>query len=415
MRYFLYIFLTIRLFANDDLELVKLAYNNGLKPVPSSFENLLTVLNTTSKELSKDKIILGKKLFFEKELSLDRDISCASCHSFDKGGADGKLTAIGHKNQKNPFHLNTPTVLNSVFSKKFFWNGRSETLKNQAKGPLQAPFEMAITKELAEQRIKEKEEYKEMFQKVYGQNISFENIVDAIAAYEKTIITRGRFDDFLAGEFDAMNKPEKEGLKLFITKGCVGCHNGIGLGGEVLRRFPLSYHRIWSMAKPLEVQELQKRYKDFLSRLDELSFKDNNSKLNYMKFALGDENTKLLKEGFFHQIEESETLQVMITSSCTKCHEKNTNHIQQDLVKKIAFPFDNIGGFLGDDATQYFKVPLLRNIVQTKPYFHNGSVEKLEDAIKIMGRHQSRTDLTDSEIDKIILFLKAVDGEMVEY
>lgn len=416
MKYFLYIILTIGLFANEDLNLVKLAYNNGLKPAPSNFKALLTALNTNSKELSKEKIILGKKLFFEKDLSLNQDISCASCHSFDKGGADNLPTAVGHKNQKNPFHLNTPTVLNAAFSKNFFWNGRTKTLQEQAKGPLQAPFEMSITPELAEKRIEEKRGYKEMFQKIYGENaISFENIANAISDYEQTMFTRGRFDDFLLGKFDALDRNEKDGLKLFITKGCVGCHNGIGLGGQVLRKFPLTYHDIWSIAKPTEIQSLQKRYKDFLSNLEKKSLQSNNSKFNYMRLKMGEKDIELLRKGFFNQIDKKETLKVMTTTACTTCHDKNTNHVKQILVKKIAFPFKNTGGFLGYNGTKYFRVPLLRNIVQTKPYFHNGSVEKLKDAIKIMGKYQSRVDLTNNEVDTIISFLKAVDSKTVEY
>ncbi len=416
MKYFLYIILTIGLFANEDLNLVKLAYNNGLKPAPSNFKALLTALNTNSKELSKEKIILGKKLFFEKDLSLNQDISCASCHSFNKGGADNLPTAVGHKNQKNPFHLNTPTVLNTAFSKNFFWNGRTKTLQEQAKGPLQAPFEMSIIPELAEKRIKEKRGYKEMFQKIYGENaISFENIANAISAYEQTMFTRGRFDDFLLGKFDALDRNEKDGLKLFITKGCVGCHNGIGLGGQVLRKFPLTYHDIWSIAKPTEIQSLQKRYKDFLNNLEKKSLQSNNSKLNYMRLKMGEKDIELLRKGFFNQIDKKETLKVMTTTACTTCHDKNTNQVKQILVKKIAFPFKNTGGFLGYNGTKYFRVPLLRNIVQTKPYFHNGSVEKLKDAIKIMGKYQSRVDLTNKEVDTIISFLKAVDSKTVEY
>lgn len=416
MKYFFYIILTIGLFANEDLNLVKLAYNNGLKPAPSNFKALLTALNTNSKELSKEKIILGKKLFFEKNLSLNQDISCASCHSFNKGGADNLPTAVGHKNQKNPFHLNTPTILNAAFSKNFFWNGRTKTLQEQAKGPLQASFEMSITPSLAEKRIREKRGYKEMFQKIYGENaISFENIVNAISTYEQTIFTQGRFDDFLLGKFDALNRNEKDGLKLFITKGCVGCHNGIGLGGQVLRKFPLTYHDIWSISKPAEIQSLQKRYKDFLNNLEKKPLQGNDSKLNYMRLKMGEKDIELLRKGFFNQIDKKETLKVMTTTACTTCHDKNTNQVKQNLVKKIAFPFKNTGGFLGYNGTKYFRVPLLRNIVQTKPYFHNGSVEKLKDAIKIMGKYQSRVDLTNNEVDKIILFLKAVDSKAVEY
>jgi len=406
--------LVFNLLANDDLKLIKLSYKNGLKPVPSNFETLLRVLNTNSKELSKEKIILGKKLFFEKDLSLAKDISCATCHSFDKGGADAIPTAIGHKDRANPFHLNTPTVLNTAFSKNLFWNGSSTTLQDQAKGPLQAPFEMSITPKLAQKRIAEKKEYKQMFIDAYGNDeITFEKITDAIASYEKTIITRGRYDEFLLGKTDALSKKEKEGLELFITKSCVGCHNGIALGGQTLRKFPLTYHNIWSMIEPQEVKTLQKKYTKFLEKLNKLDFKDDMTRLNYLKSTIDTKDIKLLKEGFFSQVDNS--LKVITTDGCTKCHENNSNLVKKDVLAKVAFPFKNKGGFLGAKPNKYFRVPLLRNIVQTKPYFHNGSIDKLEDAIKIMGEHQSRARLKDEEIEKIVAFLEAVDGKLIDY
>lgn len=416
MKQILLILLAVGLFARSDSELLDLAYKNALRPTPNDFESLISVLNTTTKELTKEKVLLGKKLFFDKELSLAKDISCASCHSFDKGGADGRSTAIGHKNQENPFHLNTPTVLNTAFSKKFFWNGRSQTLQDQAKGPLQASFEMSITPELAQKRIHDKKEYQKIFFDVYGSSeVTFEKIADAISAYEKTLVTRGRYDDFLLGYYDALSKDEKEGLELFITRGCVGCHNGIGLGGQVLRKFPLVYHPIWSFATPVEVKTLQSKYESFLADVNSINFEDDASRLSYMKSKIGVKNVKLLEDGFFNQLTESQSLKIMTSIGCTQCHEGSTNSIKKDVVSKVSFPFENKGEFLGAEDKKYFRVPLLRNIVKTKPYFHNGSVEKLEDAIKIMGKHQVRTNLTDSDIDKIVAFLKAVDGEITDF
>ncbi|WP_428738772.1 cytochrome-c peroxidase [Sulfurimonas sp.] len=370
MKTILWILLTTSLFAMDDFELMTLAYKHNLKPVPNDLESLRVELKMTQEELSKEKIILGKKLFFEKELSLGKDISCATCHSFNKGGADARQTAIGHLGQKNPFHLNTPTVLNSVFSKYYFWNGRSTTLADQAKGPLQASFEMAITPELAQIRIANKKEYVNLFQSAYGSSdITFEKIADALSSYEKTLLTRGRYDDYLLGYANALAQSEKEGLELFITKGCVGCHNGRGLGGEVMRKFPLVYHKAWSMDTPKNVQ-------------------------------------KLFADGYLDKNEKGR---------CTDCHSDNSRKVKDELLTKIAFPFENKGEFLGANDKKYFRVPLLRNVVRTKPYFHNGSVEKLEDAIKIMGIHQLRINLDDKEIQKIISFLKAVDGEVVNF
>ncbi len=415
MRYLLSLLLTLNLFANSDLELLTLAYNNNLKPVPDNFESLLESLDTNSNELSKEKIALGKKLFFEKDLSLGQNISCADCHSFKKGGADGRPTAIGHKDRKNPFHLNTPTVLNSGFSKNLFWNGSAKSLQDQAKGPLQATFEMSITPKLAEQRIENNQEYTQLFNNVYGSSdITFNKIVDAIAAYEKTLVTRGRYDQFLLGDFDQLTKDEKKGLKLFITKGCVGCHNGMGLGGQVLKKFPLTYHSIWGEIEPSKIQALQTKFKNIIK--DTQKLKDPVTKINYLQSHLSPEELDYISEGFFDQIDKDIRLETIITISCNECHINNSLQVKKDVLKKVSFPFENQGGFLGAKNTnKYFRVPLLRNVVQTKPYFHNGSVNKLEDAVKIMAKHQSRAKITDKEIKTIVAFLKAVDGKMVDY
>ncbi|XPV69645.1 MAG: cytochrome-c peroxidase [Halarcobacter sp.] len=417
MKLFFIVLITLNIFANDKLELIDLAYKSGLEPVPKNFETLLIKLKTDSNTLTKEKIVLGKKLFFEKELSLNKDISCASCHSFKKGGADGISTAIGHKKRVNPFHLNTPTVLNTAFSKNYFWNGRSKALEDQAKGPLQAPFEMSITPKLAEERIQNNKEYRKLFKKIYNEDdITFENIVNAIASYEKILITKGRFDDFLLGDFNALNKKEKEGLKLFISKSCVGCHNGMGLGGQVLRKFPLSFHKVWSLSNPTEIKYLEKKYLDQMNILKNMKSFNNTKRIEYLNSQLSKKEMNLLKEGFFSQINKEKRIDVIANQSCTLCHIKDSYEVKSTIEENVAFPFENIGGFLGSKKPKkYFRVPLLRNVVETKPYFHNGSVEKLEDAIRIMGTHQSRNDLSDEQIEKIKAFLESVNGEIVNY
>ena len=383
MKYLMIVLLSLYLFGSDDEKLILLAYESGLKPVPKSLESLRYHLND---DLDLAKIALGKKLFFDKNLSLKRDINCATCHSFDKGGVDGLSSAVGHLNQENPFHLNAPTVFNTAFSKKLFWDGRSDSLQDQAKGPLQAPFEMSITPRLAEQRVRENHKYPPLFQKAYGSaDITFETIADAIASYEKTLLTRGRYDDFLLGDVNALNQSEKAGLELFITKGCAGCHNGRGLGGQAMRKFPLSNHKIWSMSNPKIIGELITRYQK--------------------RLKLSEHDHKLLQEGFFQKTD---------SDRCTTCHIDDGIEVKKELIKMVAFPFENRGGFLGA-SNRYFRVPLLRNVVKTKPYFHNGSVEKLEDAIRIMGIYQLRTELTDEEVKKIVDFFRAVDGDLVKY
>ena len=246
-----------------------------------------------------------------------------------------------------------------------------------------------------------------MFQKAFGSaEVTFEKITDALATYEKTLVTRGRYDDFLLGYFDALNSEEKRGLELFIKKGCVGCHNGIALGGQVMRKFPLSYHSIWSMEKPHKIKALQKEYSTIL---------ESKTTTASLKQQLGEEKFTLLKEGFFTQIQEKRVEEVMSSSACKECHIDDKSKLDDRLHKRVGFPFENRGGFMGSkEAKKYFRVPLLRNVVQTAPYFHNGAVKKLEDAIKIMGRHQSRVNLSKEEIETLILFFKAVDTEIEE-
>ncbi|WP_345972038.1 cytochrome-c peroxidase [Sulfurimonas diazotrophicus] len=415
MKYLMIFLLALHLIAGDDENLILLAYESGLQPVPARYTGLMLLLNEEPEAFSAAKIALGKKLFFDRNLSLGRDVSCASCHRFDKGGADGRPTAVGHLRRENPYHLNTPTVFNTAFSKKLFWDGRSETLEDQARGPLQAPFEMAITPKAAERRVRADGEYDGRFRGVYGgRGVTFDTIVDAIAAYEKTLQTRGRYDDFLLGYTDALNAGEKEGLKFFITKGCVGCHNGIGLGGQAVRKFPLSYHRIWSMGRPKQIDSLTKRYGLAVEALRRRAFDNDAARLQYLKAKLDEDDLVLLEKGFFDRIKESERASVMTSSGCSACHTEGRLGIKKALLPRIAFPFENRGGFTGA-PNRYFRVPLLRNAVKTAPYFHNGSVEKLEEAIKVMGIHQLRTNLSENEIGKIVAFLRAADGAPVTY
>ena len=216
------------------------ALSKGLKPIPTDFEVLKSQVDDPANPMTVPKILLGEKLFFDKNLSLDRSLSCASCHDIKNGGEDGKPTAIGYLKQENPSHLNSPTVLNTAYSKHLFWDGRAGSLREQAKGPMQAHFEMASTPELVEQRVEENPEYAEEFQRIFGDNsITFDNITKSIAVYEKTLVTRGKFDDFLDGDSSALNAQEQRGLNLFIDMGCKGCHYGSAVGGQRIQKFPL--------------------------------------------------------------------------------------------------------------------------------------------------------------------------------
>ena len=306
------------------------ALSHNLAPVPTTYDALLKVVDNPKNPMTPAKIALGKQLFFDPILSLDKTISCASCHILEEGGDDNRPTAIGYHDRTNPKHLNSPTVLNAALAKREFWNGSAADVEAQAAGPMQAPFEMNITPKEAVRRLKEDNAYRQAFAQVFDGNISFLNIQNAIGAYERTLLTRGKFDLFLEGDNTAIDASAKRGLNLFIQKGCKGCHTGMSLGGQSLQLFPL-------------------------------------------RRAIG------------------------------------------DIFSNEPFPFPNEGGFLGKNDKKRFRVPILRNITKTAPYFHNGSVKELKEAIRIMSKYQIGDEFSADEIEDVLAFFKTLEGELVPY
>ncbi|MDH5464750.1 MAG: cytochrome-c peroxidase, partial [Thiovulaceae bacterium] len=271
------------------------------------------LINNPKNKLTKDKIKLGKILYFDPRLSKSGLISCNTCHNLGLGGMDGVSAAIGHKWTANPHHLNSPTVYNAVFNTVQMWDGRFKDLEEQAGGPVQAGPEMAAPKELVLKRLNSIPAYVKAFKKVFGE-VSFYNMQKAIAAFERTLVTPSAYDRFLEGNNKALSNNAKRGLKTFIDKGCVSCHNGVGLGGT-MQSFP-----------------------------------------------------------------------VMGT-----------------------FKHGNVGDFKGD-KNGMVKVPTLRNITQTAPYFHNGTVWDLAEAVQIMAQVQLGTTLSKQETKDIVAFLYALTG-----
>ncbi|MBU3890874.1 cytochrome-c peroxidase [Methylosinus sporium] len=190
-------------------------------------------------ELTPAKIELGKELFFDPRISSSQLISCNSCHNLSLGGVDAGSTSIGHGWQKGP--RRAPTVLNAVFNVAQFWDGRSEDLKAQAKGPVQAGVEMNNTPSNVEATLNSIPAYVASFQKAFpGDNkpASFDNFAKAIEAFEATLVTpNSRLDKFLAGDEAALDATQKKGLRLFIDKGCSGCHDGVNAGGGNYAQF----------------------------------------------------------------------------------------------------------------------------------------------------------------------------------
>lgn len=186
-----------------------------------------------SNPASPAKVELGKMLFFDPRLSSSWLISCNTCHNLSLGGVDLLETSIGHGWQKGP--RNSPTVLNAVFNIAQFWDGRARDLKEQAMGPVQAAVEMNSTPDRTVKTLRSIPAYVDRFKQAFpgeADAVTFENMARAIESFEATLVTPGsRFDNYLSGKTDAINADEKKGLDLFISKGCVSCHNGLNLGG----------------------------------------------------------------------------------------------------------------------------------------------------------------------------------------
>ncbi|MFT8735853.1 MAG: cytochrome-c peroxidase [Zymomonas mobilis] len=181
---------------------------------------------------NKDKIALGERLFFDKQLSGDGTLNCASCHGLNKGGVDNLVTATGIKGQQGP--INVPTVYNAVYKKLQFWDGRAKDLPDQAAGPVMNPLEMGSHdwKEVSA-RVMAQPGYKEAFMRVYGGEANQERITNAIGAYEATLVTPdSRFDQYLKGNETAINDQEKRGYALFKDLNCASCHVGKAMGGQ---------------------------------------------------------------------------------------------------------------------------------------------------------------------------------------
>jgi cytochrome c peroxidase len=274
-----------------------------------------------SEKDSADLIGLGKKLYFDKKLSANNTMSCNSCHAVDKnrGGVDNEPTSPGAFGKRGG--RNSPTVLNAALQFSQFWDGRAATLEHQAKGPILNPIEMAMPSDTAVlERLKESKEYDGVLKKAFpgeAAPLTYDNLAKAIAAYERTLLTRDRFDDFLNGQDKALNEQELRGLETFVTVGCTACHNGPAIGGT-------SYQKV-GLVKPLEI------------------------------------------------------------------HDKGRFDVTKD-----------------DDDKFKFKVPMLRNIELTGPYFHDGSVKSLEEVVKKMGWHQLGVELKEEQIKDLVAFLKTL-------
>ena len=220
--------MTMRLLANTFLLTVVLCssmlFSAPVKPLPEHMA------------VNVKKAALGKKLFFDPRLSKDGTISCATCHDLQNGGDDGLQFSIGIEGKQG--NVNAPTVYNAVFNFRQFWDGRAEDLKEQVSGPVENPVEMGHSMKEAVAVLNQDPEYAKAFKTLYPEGLTEKTLADAIAEFEKALITpNAPFDRYLKGDKNAIGKKAKEGYFLFESKGCILCHNGINIGGNFYNKF----------------------------------------------------------------------------------------------------------------------------------------------------------------------------------
>lgn len=217
------------------------------KPTPKPAEPIVPL--PESVDVDMDKVILGRSLYHDTILSGDGTVSCATCHMLEHGGAEPRKTSTGIRGQKGP--INSPTVLNSAYNFVQFWDGRAKDLQEQAAGPVANPIEMGADWKDVVAKIKKNDEYAAAFAKVYDDGVTQDNVTDAIAEYEKSLITPSRFDAYLRGDESAITEQEKRGYQTFKEVGCTACHTGIIVGGTMFQKLGLVKNYFADRGTPL--------------------------------------------------------------------------------------------------------------------------------------------------------------------
>jgi cytochrome c peroxidase len=270
---------------------------------------------------------IGRQMFRDTRLSANGSVSCVSCHDISKGGADIRPHSVG-------FHgaltgVNAPTVFNAAFNFAQFWNGRANSLEAQIDGVVQNPVEMGSKWNDVVAMTARDANYRKAFSAAYPDGVTKTNIQNAIASYERTLITPGsRFDRYLLGETNAITPEEKAGYAKFKQYGCVACHQGVNVGGNMFQKFGV-------MA-------------------DYFAQRGNPTKADLGRYLVTGE----------------------------------------------------------EDDKHVFKVPSLRNVALTAPYFHDASAPTLDAAVDVMFRYQLGRVASREDKSQIIAFLKTLTGKV---
>lgn len=288
------------------------------------FAPLPEVVPPRAGTMIEERVALGRMLYYDARLSKGQDVSCNSCHDLASYGVDGQPTSEGHKKQRGS--RNSPTVYNAAAQFVQFWDGRAPDVEAQAKGPVVNPVEMAMPSEKAVVAVlKSMPEYVTAFRRAFPESrnpVTLDNAATAIGTFERKLLTPARWDRFLKGDQSALTAQEKAGFHAFAEAGCVLCHAGTLVGGNL-------YQRI-GVAKPFP--------------------------------------------------DSADLGRFQVTKS--------------------------------DSDRMIFKVPSLRNVEKTGPYFHNGKVATLEAAVTQMADYQLGRQLNEADVRAVVTFLKSLTGEI---
>jgi cytochrome c peroxidase len=328
-------------------------------------EQLTRAATPPDNKPTPQKVALGEKLFFDGRVSANDTVACASCHDPARAFTDGRPVSIGIRG--NAGQRNSPTILNALYNKAQFWDGRATTLEEQAALPIINPAEMGQpTLQAVVAQIATIEDYEHAFRTAFGRPVNAKDLLRAIAAYERTLVSfDSPFDHFIAGDTNAINAFAKRGWELFNTKaGCNKCH----------------------------------------ARTDTQRDTTNFTDFDYHNIGIG-----ILRH---HVAESSRKAESEIASG--NLEEVDRAAIESDL--------SVLGRFLVTKRsadTAAFKTPNLRNVLVTAPYFHDGSQATLWDAVD----HYNKGDglknpwldediqplaLTEAEIDDLVEFLASL-------
>lgn len=235
------------------LEDIIKSYKNNISLWPKPFidqgvewEEFSSIKRDTAFFTEQDKpaVILGKMLFFDPKLSGSSQISCSSCHDPEMGWTDRRKVSIGNNHLSGT--RNTPTLYNIASRTSFFWDGKANSLEDQANGPLSAFHEMDMDVSKLPQKLSQYADYKPLFKAAFGdEKITYDRIVGALAVFQKTIKSQpSRFDRFIDGDYKAMTDQEIHGMHIFRTKArCMNCHSGKFLTDEKFHNIGLTYYK----------------------------------------------------------------------------------------------------------------------------------------------------------------------------